>query len=608
MSLVAGSIPRSSTQKLSERISALDFGATGNGTTDDTAAINAAIAYCASKGKALAFPAKTYRVSNLAPLTVPGTILIGEPGARIKFTGAGAGITIDGSAPANLGNGIRIIIRDLILDGNPSLTYCIDALALVGGELKNVRCTNCVTAGVLLRRLGVSNLIDTLIVSHNIEAFVTTPVSGIILAQDCGGNTLLNVRMEGVSGPGIDIAGAVTTTILGGTSEGNGTGLIIRAGQSLTTVVCLHCEANANFDFDITGYQNDFYNCAASSANSVKLRSGSSANHFYNGFYNAIVLDAGSQFNVFDLTCIAAAIVDNGYHTVFQNVLDIVNTVNIRNKQWADQTFNGVVGFNGPVSVVTPTAVTPLYVATANNSDPSLVHQARCTAEFAVNSGAPTALAITHQIGAPYTVSAQVRNASADGSAYPLALNPLGGNVAIGTANPQYKLDVAGDINCTGTFRVGGVAIGSGGAQTPWTGDVDAAGHNLLNAKGLYLSTGQPKSASSYSEIRMSSNDASNPMTATWTLQTGANPRLSMFAVEPGVAYRNVCFAESGGNVGIGTATPGYLLDVAGAANISGVLRLPGAGNYATDAAAAAAGVPLGGLYHNAGVLRVRIT
>lgn len=37
------------------------------------------------------------------------------------------------------------------------------------------------------------------------------------------------------------------------------------------------------------------------------------------------------------------------------------------------------------------------------------------------------------------------------------------GNVGVGTVSPAYKIDVAGDINITGAFRVNGVAIGTGG-------------------------------------------------------------------------------------------------------------------------------------------------
>lgn len=352
MSTATGSVPRSTTQKLSERVSVLDFDAKGNGSHDDTAAIDEAIDYCSAKGKTLVFPSKVYLVSKLAPFTVYDTILVGEPGARLKFTGTGVGITIDGSA--NSATGLRVIIRDLILDGNGTLDYGVQALLLVNGELRNVRCTNCKIAGVRLR-WSVSNLIDTLVVSHQFEPFTTTPVSGIVFDSGptagtiCGGNTLVNPRIEGVSGPGIDIAGAQGTTIVGGTSEGNGNGLLIRANQLLTTVSGIDCENNTGVDFDIAGHQNDFYNCIASSPASLKLRSGAFQNHFYNGYYTQITIDAGSKFNVFDKTSILNPIVDNGDHNVFRDVIDIFVFSNTRNKQWADHTFNGLTSLTGGV-------------------------------------------------------------------------------------------------------------------------------------------------------------------------------------------------------------------------------------------------------------------
>ena len=50
--------------------------------------------------------------------------------------------------------------------------------------------------------------------------------------------------------------------------------------------------------------------------------------------------------------------------------------------------------------------------------------------------------------------------------------------------NPVYPLDVLGDVNCAGVFRVNGVPI----SQTPWLSDIAADGHNLFDVHTLALS------------------------------------------------------------------------------------------------------------------------
>lgn len=69
--------------KLSEQISVKDFGATGNGSTDDTAAIQAAINYVTASPitTTIFFPSGTYIVSR--------TLTITKNGLRLKGAGAG---------------------------------------------------------------------------------------------------------------------------------------------------------------------------------------------------------------------------------------------------------------------------------------------------------------------------------------------------------------------------------------------------------------------------------------------------------------------------------------------------------------------------------------
>lgn len=74
-----GATARSSMTKIREiQVSVKDFGATGDGVTDDTAAIQAAIDALPTNGRELYFPAGTYLISESLILSERQTILVGE--------------------------------------------------------------------------------------------------------------------------------------------------------------------------------------------------------------------------------------------------------------------------------------------------------------------------------------------------------------------------------------------------------------------------------------------------------------------------------------------------------------------------------------------------
>jgi len=69
-----GAVTRTSTSKWSDLVSVKDFGAVGDGTTDDTAAIQAAI----NTGKRIYLPTGTYYITNALTLTTPGQTFSGD--------------------------------------------------------------------------------------------------------------------------------------------------------------------------------------------------------------------------------------------------------------------------------------------------------------------------------------------------------------------------------------------------------------------------------------------------------------------------------------------------------------------------------------------------
>lgn len=91
-----GAVERSVTAKLAETLSVLDFGAVGDGVTDDTAAFAAAIAAAGTSGRVIAPEGYTYLIGNL---TVTGkSYFTLECRGTVKRTGANALMTIgDGS-------------------------------------------------------------------------------------------------------------------------------------------------------------------------------------------------------------------------------------------------------------------------------------------------------------------------------------------------------------------------------------------------------------------------------------------------------------------------------------------------------------------------------
>jgi len=97
-----GAVPRTVEDKMGERLSARDFGATGNGTTDDGPALQAAMNAAAAAGKTLLVGEGVFR--STLPLTLPGAAAGLVMRGRILYAGPGgqAALTIgDGGAARN---------------------------------------------------------------------------------------------------------------------------------------------------------------------------------------------------------------------------------------------------------------------------------------------------------------------------------------------------------------------------------------------------------------------------------------------------------------------------------------------------------------------------
>ncbi|WP_376095426.1 phage tail fiber protein [Roseomonas sp. CCTCC AB2023176] len=108
-----GGVPRTVEDKLSERLSARDFGATGNGVADDGPALQAAMNAAASAGKHLEIGEGSFRTTvaltlpgGAAGLTMRGAILYAGPAGQAALTIGDGGATRNA---AKLYQGLRIL-------------------------------------------------------------------------------------------------------------------------------------------------------------------------------------------------------------------------------------------------------------------------------------------------------------------------------------------------------------------------------------------------------------------------------------------------------------------------------------------------------------------
>jgi len=127
----AGAVPRTVNEKASETLSVLDFGATGDGMTNDTAALTLGFAAALSTGKRLHFPAGTYVLNDTPGVAQPiiGSLkAVDVSNKTLVIEGDGMGLTkirrAAGSITANnqsllrfcASAGGKVILRNVTLD------------------------------------------------------------------------------------------------------------------------------------------------------------------------------------------------------------------------------------------------------------------------------------------------------------------------------------------------------------------------------------------------------------------------------------------------------------------------------------------------------------
>ena len=241
-----------------------DFGAVGNGTTDDTAAINAAIAFAGPTGKSVYLPAGKYLITSTIAIdwaitlfgdiatiytqsSYPyGTVIVkgaAVAGPALKFNTDKCAIKSLGvvGLAGNTGDGIHLNANGCLLE-NVQVKYVANDGVRIGGYAAGINANSCILNNVIVNYNGGSGLY---IHSNNVglpdaNACAITSLSanfntvnGVLLGN-CYQNTFIGIHIENNTAWGIklDPESRNNYFIGGDNTETNGSGQLWNRGTA----------------------------------------------------------------------------------------------------------------------------------------------------------------------------------------------------------------------------------------------------------------------------------------------------------------------------------------------------------------------------------------
>lgn len=268
-----GAVARTVRDKARDVVSVKDFGAVGDGVTDDYAAIILARDYAHTTGKALHFPDGVYAYGTRPEFGYPNLEVTFGGRVTLKPTHAGAAVSIDGGATsATSVFGVQFGVANMpTIQGNAGTTVGLYTRGCHHARIR-ARLRDCATGHQDV--FSVCSEFDINFSANQGGWTIQNPTKGITIekretAEATTGSTWRMV-VEGISGLGLDLIDAQHCNFYG-TSEGNTEGGVrIRSNSNNNIFFNFFCEQNGTAPhWQIEGNDNTLLNCTSGGASNT---------------------------------------------------------------------------------------------------------------------------------------------------------------------------------------------------------------------------------------------------------------------------------------------------------------------------------------------------
>lgn len=320
--------------KLNDTVSVKDFGAVGDGVTDDTAAIQAARDYLAALATsniampALIFPGGTYLYSVSPNWAISSAVIFPEGEVKLRYTGTGTAVLIDAGVSGFAYNVTFGALDNYFKIEAPSTAQNGIFCRSVHHSNVFVNVRGCGATWSAMRIEFAVCTVFGLIASQNEAPWYlgAAPKRGIeatrrAINDTCSACTFINPIVEAVSETGIWFDHAIKNLILNGTSEGNpaGWGVVCTANSQFNNFDGIDLEVNALGGIQDGGRGNSYINVLNSDLTSITPTALNTK--FINGTYNTITnAGNGTEFNSIEYGSAGGALTDTGQYTSRKSV------------------------------------------------------------------------------------------------------------------------------------------------------------------------------------------------------------------------------------------------------------------------------------------------